>query len=118
MDRKNLENRLVDFAVQAINLAEALPSTLAGKHLGSQLIRSASSMALNYAEAQGAESRKDFRHKIKIVLKEARESHVCLQIIERKGGMIDKVEISTVINEADQIVRFFVKMAQSLDDKE
>jgi len=69
MDRKDLEERLIDFAVSAIEMAESLPPTTAGKHLGGQLIRSSSSMALNYAEAQGAESRKDFKHKVKVVQK-------------------------------------------------
>lgn len=78
MNRRELENRLVEFAVTAIEIAEKLPGSFTGKHLGGQLIRSSSSMALNYAEAQGAESRKDFKHKIKIVLKESRENHICL----------------------------------------
>ena len=116
MNRHKLEERLIDFTVLAIGLSENLPSSTAGKHLGGQLIRSSSSMALNYAEAQGAESRKDFKHKIKVVLKEARESHVCLRVINKKNGFADNVIVQSVIDEANQIVSIFVKMSKSLDD--
>ena len=115
MDNNKLEQKLIDFTVSAIDLAEKLPSSPAGKHLGGQLIRS-SSMALNYAEAQGAESRKDFKHKIKVVLKEARESHVCLRVINKKKGFRDNVIVQSVLDEANQIVSIFVKMSQTLDD--
>jgi four helix bundle protein len=117
MNRQELEERLIKFAVSAIEIAERFPNSITGKHLGSQLIRSTSSMALNYAEAQGAESRKDFRHKIKIVLKESRESHVCLQIIHKKGTLIKNSSIEPVLDEANQLVSIFVKMAQKLDDE-
>ncbi len=116
MDNNKLEQKLIDFTVSAIDLAEKLPSSPAGKHLGGQLIRSSSSMALNYAEAQGAESRKDFKHKIKVVLKEARESHVCLRVINKKKGFRDNVIVQSVLDEANQIVSIFVKMSQTLDD--
>jgi four helix bundle protein len=80
----NLEERLIDFAVMVIDLSEKLPKTFAGKHLGNQLVRSGTSPALNYGEAQAAESKKDFIHKMRICLKELRESYVCLKIIDRK----------------------------------
>lgn len=80
----NLENRLIAFAVSILDLADKLPSTFAGKHLGGQLTRSGTSPALNYGEAQAAESRADFIHKMKIYLKELRESQICLKIIEQR----------------------------------
>ena len=71
MDRKfDLEERLIDFAVAAIKIAEILPKTYAGSHLAGQLTRSGSSPALNYGEVQSAESRNDFIHKMKVALKE------------------------------------------------
>ena len=57
-----LENRLIDFAVRVIKLADALPKTPAGKHIARQLLRSGTSAAPNDAEALGAESGKDFVH--------------------------------------------------------
>src|SRR4030042_3876498 len=83
MTKSELEERLIDFAVDIIKLATTLPKTFAGKHLSEQIIRSGTSSALNYGEAQSAESRKDFIHKIKIILKELRETLICLKIIER-----------------------------------
>ena len=78
----NLENRLIAFAVSILDLADKLPNTFAGKHLGGQLTRSGTSPALNYGKAQAAESRADFIHKMKNCLKELRESQICLKIIE------------------------------------
>jgi len=65
-----VENRLIDFAVRVIKVADALPKTPAGKHIAGQLLRSGTSPAPNYAEARGAESRADFVHKLKLALKE------------------------------------------------
>ena len=64
----DLQDRLVDFAVRIISVVEALPNTRAGNHIGSQLVRSGTSPAANYGEAQSAESRRDFVHKMKIAL--------------------------------------------------
>ncbi len=70
----DLEDRLIEFAVRAIQVAESLPKSRAGKHLTSQMIRCGTSPAPNYGEAQGAESRSDFIHKMKVCLKELREN--------------------------------------------
>ena len=63
-EKYDLEDRLVDFAVMALEIAESLPNSRAGLHIAGQLTRSGTSPALNYGEAQSAESRKDFIHKI------------------------------------------------------
>ena len=68
----DLEDRLIDFAVRIIKLAEELPDTKAGRHIAGQILRSGTSPAPNYGEAQSAESRSDFIHKIKVSLKELR----------------------------------------------
>ena len=70
----DLEDRLIDFAVRTIQLTESLPKTKAGRHIAGQLIRSGTSPAPNYGEAQGAESRSDFIHKMKVCLKALRET--------------------------------------------
>ncbi len=79
-----LEERLIDFAVIIVSVVEALPNSKAGNHIANQLIRSGTSPAPNYGEAQSAESRKDFIHKMKISLKELRETMVWLKIRPRK----------------------------------
>ena len=67
MKKLELEDRLIDFSVFTIDISDDISIKKAGQHLSNQLIRSGSSAALNYGEAQSAESRKDFIHKIKIV---------------------------------------------------
>ena len=67
MKRHDLEERLIVFAVVIIEIAGKISYTKAGEHLSGQLLRSGTSPALNYGEAQAGESRKDFIHKIKIV---------------------------------------------------
>jgi four helix bundle protein len=90
MTAYELETRLINFASRVTNLAEALPKTFAAKHLGNQIIRSASSPALNYGEAQAAESVEDFLHKMKICQKELRETSVCLKLIAQRKWFPDE----------------------------
>src|SRR3989304_6026480 len=77
----DLEERLIDFAVRIIRTAESLPKTKAGNHIAGQLIRCGTSPAPNYGEAQSAESRSDFIHKMKVSLKELRETRIWLLMI-------------------------------------
>ena len=79
----DLENRLIDFAVKIIKLAESLPKTRAGNHISGQILRSGTSPAPNYGEAQSAESNQDFIHKMRVCLKELRETRVWLIMISR-----------------------------------
>ena len=79
----DLQDRLVDYAVRIIKLSEALPETKTGKHVSSQILRSGTSPAPNYGEAQSAESKADFVHKLKISLKELRETEIWLKIIAK-----------------------------------
>lgn len=102
----NLEERLIDFAVMSLEVVEKLPNSYAANHLGGQLSRSSTSPALNYGEAQAAESTKDFLHKMQICLKELRESQVCLKIIERKPYLKKEV-ISSTLKECGELVTIF-----------
>lgn len=74
----DLEERLIQFALLIIDIVEMLPNTRAGNHIAGQLIRSGTSSAFNYGEAQVAESRDDFIHKMKICLKELKETHIAV----------------------------------------
>ena len=75
MNKRELENRLINFSVEIIDLSEARENKESLKPILKQLVRSSSSAALNYGEAQGAESRKDFIHKIRISVKELKDIH-------------------------------------------
>lgn len=79
--KPELQNRLVKFSAKIIWLSKYLKPCFAMKHLYSQIVRSSSSAALNYGEAQTAETRKDFIHKLGIVLKELKETEVNLEIL-------------------------------------
>lgn len=113
MDKHKLEDRLIDFAVLIIEIINEMPNTKAGNHLSGQLVRSGTSPALNYGEAQSAESRKDFIHKIKVVLKELRESFVCLKIINKARLYKTKIKIDTALKENDELISIFVKSVET-----
>ncbi len=106
--RSDLEARLVNFAVNIIRTAESLPETKVGKHIGGQLIRSGTSPAPNYGEAQDAESRADFIHKMKISLKELRETKVWLQMITQASLIKPSLKVEPVIKEAEELIAIFV----------
>ena len=105
----DLEERLISFSIQIIKLTDILPLTKAGNALGGQIIRSGTSPALNYGEAQSAESRKDFIHKLKIILKELRETYVCLKIINGSAIIQDKILIDNTMKECSELISIFVK---------
>ena len=113
MNKKELEERLINFAVLIIGIANGLPATKVGNHLSGQLVRSGTSSALNYGEAQSGESRRDFIHKIKIVLKELRETMICLKIIDRSKLLpaIEKLKIA--LKENDELISIFVKSVET-----
>lgn len=110
MERKglNIELRLVEFAALMIDIAETLPKSVAGNHISGQLIRSGTSPALQYGEAQSAESRNDFVHKMKVSLKELRETFICLRLIQRKSWSDSEV-VAQAMDENNQLISIFVK---------
>src|SRR5262245_24043013 len=71
---RDIAERLLDVAVEAIRLSISLPRNAAGRHVGAQLVRSATGTGANYEEARAAESRDDFVHKVGVAAKEARET--------------------------------------------
>lgn len=114
MTPQQLEDRLIDFAVLIIGLVEELPQTKAGNHIAGQLLRSGTSPAPNYAEARGAESSNDFSHKLKIALKELRETLVWLKILTRKALVASPV-LPSVLQECDELIAIFVTSTKTND---
>lgn len=100
----DIEARLVDFAVRVIKLSAHLPKTMAGQHVGGQLLRSGTAPAAHYAEARGAESTKDFIHKLRIGLKELNESRVWLKIISR-SELLPVSRLQDITQECDELCR-------------
>jgi four helix bundle protein len=107
----DLEDRLVKFAVNVLDFVESLPETRANMQPGGQLLRSGTSPALNYGEAQSAESRKDFIHKLKIILKELRESSICLRIMDKRSLL----KTNEVLNESNELVAIFTKSVKTAE---
>lgn len=101
---QNIEDRLVDFAVAIIGLCESMPASVAARQVAGQLLRSGTAPAPNYAEARGAESRRDFIHKVRIALKELNETAVWLRIAER-SRLVPVERIARVQAEAHELAR-------------
>jgi four helix bundle protein len=113
----DLEGRLIDFAVRIIEVARSLPKTKVGNHIAGQLVRCGTSPAPNYGEAQGAESRADFIHKMKVCLKELRETRVWLLMIARASLIKPASKLDSLIDENNQLISIFVKSIQTARDK-
>ena len=113
MKNFDLEERMINFSVDIIKLTEKLPKTAAGKYFADQLIRSASSAALNYAEAQSGESRRDFIHKLMVALKELRETSSGLRIIDKaKLSRLDKFE-RNILKENNELISIFMQSVKT-----
>jgi four helix bundle protein len=106
-EKFDLEERLLDFAVSIIQLAEKFPDTKAGRHVAGQLLRSGTSPLPNHGEAQAAESRDDFIHKLKLCLKELRESWRWMRLA-KKAGLVEGESMEALLKEADELIRIFV----------
>lgn len=105
----DLQNRLVDFTVQCCDLAESLPKTRTGNYLADHLIRAGISPSLNYSEATSAESANDFVHKMKICIKELRETMICMAIIIKKKILPHHESIARLMKENDELIAIFHK---------
>jgi len=99
---RDLDGRLLNYAVRVIKVVEALPKTLAGRRIGDQLLRSGTSPGAHYQEAQGAESSADFAHKLQVALKELRESVYWLSLIER-AELLPAPRLTEIIDEGRQL---------------
>ena len=105
----DLEERLVDYSCRMIDVVEALPSTKAGTYISGQLVRSCHSPAFNYGELQGAESPKDFVHKLGIILKELKECRVTLKIVKKKEMIKPIKKLESVYREIEELIGIIAK---------
>lgn len=112
-DKFDLEERLIEFAIKIIKITEALDNTRAGNHIASQLVRSGTAPALLYGEAQSAESRNDFIHKLKVLLKELRETLVALKIIQRVPLIKTTESVDKAMIECNELISIFVKSIET-----
>jgi len=101
--RSDLSDRLFDFAVQVIGFIKTLPYNIENKVIREQLVKSATSSGANYEEAQGGSSRADFTNKIRISLREMRESHYWLRIIKKTVSEIDQTNLDYLLRESSEL---------------
>jgi four helix bundle protein len=99
---EELSERLLDFAVRVGKVIDALPDTRLGRHVAGQLVRCGTSPAPNYEEACAAESPADFVHKLRICLKELRESRMWLRLITR-SKMLSNRKVAALLDESEQL---------------
>jgi len=116
-NRFDLEERLLEYAAMIIRLAEHLPATRAGNHIAGQLLRSGTSPLSNHSEAESAESMSDFCHKLRICLKELRESKRWLRLIHKVLEPAKPSDITLLLNETDELIRIFVASIKTAEKR-
>jgi four helix bundle protein len=99
----DIRERTFQFAVRVLKAVRTLPDDSATRVVAYQLTKSATSVGANVEEADGAESRRDFVHKMSIARKEARESRYWLRVV--RAAILDTGEFSALEQESDELVR-------------
>ena len=112
----NLEERLLEYSGRIIRLVERLPGTRAGNHVAGQLLRSGTAPLPNHGEAQAAESANDFVHKLKICLKELRETYRWLLLVQRVPLLRPRL-VDPPVKETDELIRIFVRSIQTAEQR-
>ena len=109
--RTELEDRTRKFAVQVVKTVAVFPKNSEGKIIGKQLLRAGTSIGANYREANRAESRADFIHKVGVAEKEAAETIYWLEICrDTKLGAVN--QISDLLDEASQLLAILITIGR------
>jgi len=113
----DLEERLLNYTTKIIKVVEALPNTRTGNHIANQLLRSGTSPYPNHGEAQAAESNNDFIHKMRICLKELRETYRWLKVIRilKLISYVDKA--NNVLIETEELIKIFVTSIKTAEHR-
>ena len=113
----DLEERLLEYSVRIIKIVAQLPNTRVGNHVAGQLLRSGTSPYPNHGEAQAAESTRDFIHKLRIALKELRESQRWLKLILRVPLMKRSEILDDILQETEELIKIFVTSIKTTEKK-
>jgi len=111
----DLEDRLLEFAVTVVELTESLPNTRAGNHIAGQLLRCGTSPLSNHGEVEAAESRKDFLHKLRICLKELRETKRWLRLVGRLKKLGQPANLTACLTEIEELIRIFAARVRTAE---
>ena len=115
--RFDSEDRLLDFSARIIRLVDSLPNTRAANHIAGQLLQCGTSPYGNHGEVEAAESRKDFVHKLKICLKELKETPRWLRLIA-KSSMMPASKMSPILNETEALIKIFFSSIRTAEERE
>jgi four helix bundle protein len=107
--RKELEERLIKLCIMIHELCKLTDYSFFAQHLVKQIVRSSTSAALNYGEAQAAESKRDFAHKVSIVLKELKETKINLRLMSSIVQANKKNDVDAPLRECDHLIAIFHK---------
>ena len=113
----DLEERLLEYSMRIVKLVEKLPNTRAGNHVAGQLLKSGTSPYPNHGEAQAAESKKDFIHKMRICLKELRESKRWQKLIQRVPLVKPPDRVDDLLQETEELIKIFVSSIRTAEKK-
>jgi four helix bundle protein len=114
----NLEERLVNFTSRMIDVVQALPVTRVGNYIAGQLIRSCHLPTFNYGEVQAAESRNDFIHKMRVVLKELKECRIVLKIIIKKELIKPVKKLQNIFKETEELIAIIAKSVETAENND
>ena len=113
----DLEERLLEYSVRIIKTVEKLPNTKTCNHVAGQLLRSGTSPYPNHGEAQAAESPRDFIHKLRISLKEFRETQRWLKLIQRVPLIKKPALLNDILEETEELIKIFVASIKTAEKK-
>lgn len=111
----DLEDRLLKFAASVIEVSERLPHTRAGTHIAGQILRAGTSPYGNHGEAQAPESADDFIHKMKVCLKELRETRRWARLIAHQRWLRSDAQLGFLLQESEELVRIFNASVQTAE---
>ena len=112
MAKTELETRTKHFAIGLIDLVQRLPRNRAGDVVGRQLLRSGTSIGANYREANRAESKADFLHKLGISTKEAAETEYWLELIN-ESKHLQTVGTPALLKESGELIAILTTIARN-----
>lgn len=115
--RYDLEERLLEFSVRIIRLSESLPATRAGNHVAGQLLRSGTAPLPMHGEAQSEESARDFQHKLRVALKELRETFRWLKLAQKAPLIKPAAKLDPLLVEWDELIRIFVTSLRTSESR-
>jgi four helix bundle protein len=113
--RYDLEDRLLDFAVDVVELTESVPNTRAGNHIAGQLLRCGPSPLSNHGEVEAAKSRRGFLHKLRVCLKELRETKRWLRLVSRLKRLGEPASLPACLNEIEELIRIFAASVKTAE---